>query len=186
MSETILVTYASRHGSTREIADDIAKVLYERGAKVVTRATDEVGDLVPYYAVVLGSAIYEGDWLPEATDFMRRFADKLEGLPLWLFSSGTAGDIPTETMREWTHPQLLDSLFARVQPRGHVVFGGSFDPHRLSVGDWWRYPSLRGVKGDYRDWNAVEAWANEIANTLPSGTLTLPPNDVGTTLKNRV
>lgn len=175
MNETVLVAYASQHGSTREIAEDIAKVLYERGTEVVTRTAAEVSNLTPYRAVILGSAIYEGDWLPEATDFMRRFADELGQLPVWFFSSGTAGGIPTETMRGWTHPELLDTLFARVQPRGHVVFGGRFDPHRLSLGDWWRYPSLRRVSGDFRDWAAIETWANEIATALPSGTLTPSP-----------
>ena len=171
----VLVAYASRHGSTREIAEDISKVLYERGVEVVTRAAEEVNDLSPYGAVILGSAVYKGDWLLEGTDFLRRFADPLERLPLWLFSSGTAGTVPTETMHDWTHPQLLDSLLTRLQPRGHVLFGGHLDAHRLSVGDWWRYPSLRGVSGDFRDWGEIEAWANEVANTLPSAALTLPP-----------
>ncbi len=176
MNETVLVAYASRHGATREIAEDVARVLYERGVEVALRAADEVTDLTPYGAVVFGSAVYRGDWLLEATDFIRRFADDLERVPVWLFSSGTAGAVPTETMRGWRAPPLLKSLLARINPRDHVLFGGRFDPHVLSLGDWWRYPSLRGVAGDFRDWGGVEAWANRVANALPAGALTLPPH----------
>lgn len=175
MNDTVLVAYASQHGATREIAEDVARVLYERGAQVDVLAADDVRDLTPYGAVVFGSAVYRGEWLLEATDFVRRFADDLERLPVWLFSSGTAGDAPTETMRGWTQPPLLSSLLGRIKPRDHAVFGGRFDPHRLSIGDWWRYPSLRGVKGDFRDWGGVEVWANGVANTLPACALTLPP-----------
>lgn len=179
MNKTVLVAYASRHGATREIAEDVARVLFERGAEVAVCAADEVTDLAPYGAVVFGSAVYEGDWPLAATDFVRRFADDLEKLPVWLFSSGTAGAAPTETMRGWTHPPLLRSLLARINPRDHAVFGGRFDPRHLSLGDWWRYGSLRGVRGDFRDWGGIEAWANRVANALPACALTLPPEPAG-------
>lgn len=91
MNSTVLVAYASLRGVTRELAEDVARVLYERGAEVVVRAADEVADLTPYGAVVLGRAVYRGDWPSEATDFVRRFADDLGRVPVWLFSSGAAG-----------------------------------------------------------------------------------------------
>lgn len=166
MKEPVLVAYASRYGATREIAEAVARVLEARGSAVHCCPAEAVEALAPYRAVVLGSAVYEGDWLVEASDFVRRFAPELAQRPLWCFSSGTAGAAPTETMQGWTHPRLLTSLFAELQPQGHAVFGGRLEPRRLSVGDWWRYPSLRGVRGDFRDWEAITAWANGVADAL--------------------
>lgn len=85
--------------------------------------------------------------------------------------------------RGWTGPPLLRSLLARIRPRDHALFGGRFDPHQLSGGDGWRYGSLRGVKGDFRDWGGVEAWANRVANALPACALSLPPEPVGSPAK---
>lgn len=165
----ILVTYASRYGSTREIAETVARVLTRRGEKASVKPVDDVLNLDAYDAVVLGSAVYEGDWLLEATDFARRFADRLETVPVWLFSSGVAGDAPSETMSDWKeHPKLVDTLITNIHPQESVLFGGLFDPKHLNAGDWWRYPSMRGLKGDFRDWQKIEAWAETIADGLSS------------------
>lgn len=165
----ILVTYASRYGSTQEIAETVARVLNRRGEHATVRPVDDVPSLDSYDAVVLGSAVYEGDWLPGATDFARRFAELLEHLPVWLFSSGVAGDAPTETMHDWKeHPKLVNTLITNIHPQDSVLFGGRFDPKHLDVGDWWRYPSMRGLKGDFRDWQQIETWAEGIADALSS------------------
>ena len=167
MKDTVLVAYASQHGATREIAEAVARVLTRRGEGASVQPAGDVLSLEPYHAVILGSALYEGDWLLDATDFARRFVDQLEDLPVWLFSSGVAGEAPVETMRDWKeHPKLLNTLITHIHPRGTVLFGGRFDPKHLSVGDWWRYPSMRGLKGDFRDWQQIEAWAESIADAL--------------------
>ncbi len=167
MEDTVLVAYASQHGATREIAEAVARVLTRRGQAASVQSAGDVLSLEPYHAVILGSALYEGDWLLDATDFARRFVDRLETLPVWLFSSGVAGEAPIETMRNWKeHPKLLNTLITYIHPRGSVLFGGRFDPKHLSVGDWWRYPSMRGLEGDFRDWQKIEAWAESIADAL--------------------
>ena len=71
MSNKILVTYASRTGSTAEVAQAIGKTLAENGAQVDVRPMQEVQDLTPYSAVVAGSAIRGSKWLPEADQFIQ-------------------------------------------------------------------------------------------------------------------
>ena len=71
MSQKILVTYASRTGSTVGVAEAIGKTLIEGGAQVDVLPMKEVTDLSAYRAVVAGSAIQAGHWLPEAMRYYR-------------------------------------------------------------------------------------------------------------------
>ncbi len=71
MNDKILVTYASRTGSTAGVAEAIGKTLAESGVRVDVLPMQEVTDLAPYRAVVAGSAIQGAQWLPEALDFVR-------------------------------------------------------------------------------------------------------------------
>ena len=88
----VLIGYASRFGSTRDVAIRIGDTVRARGNDVDVRSIDEIFDLDHYDAVVFGSGVYDGSWTTEATDFMRRHADVLSRKPLWLFSVGTFGD----------------------------------------------------------------------------------------------
>ena len=90
----VLVTGASKHGSTLDIIDVIARTLIQRGFEVVDKQVDEVGDLDGYQAAVIGSGVYVGRWLSEATTFATRHAEELSRMPVWLFSSGPLGDPP--------------------------------------------------------------------------------------------
>ena len=165
--QKVLIAYASRYGSTRDIAEAVSRVLGERGVAAPVRPADGVPTLEPYRAVVLGSAVYEGEWLEDGVDFLRRFRVPLSERPVWLFSSGTTDTgAPTETMKGWTFPGLLASIERDIAPQGKALFGGRLDSSRLSFGDWLRNPSLRGVSGDFRDWGAIEAWAGDVATAL--------------------
>jgi len=88
----VLVTAASRHGSTAEIAEAIATGLTRRGADAEAIPIDEVDGLEGFDAVVLGSAIYMGRWLKPARKFAEAHAAELSQRPVWLFSSGPLGD----------------------------------------------------------------------------------------------
>src|SRR5438552_3907195 len=88
----VLVAVASRHGSTREIADALAQELHVRGADAEVRTVDEVSDLDGYSAVVLGSAMYMGNWESAANRFVQRHQSRLLSMPVWLFSSGPVGN----------------------------------------------------------------------------------------------
>jgi len=87
----VLVAVASKHGATQEIAEAIGRVLAERGVGADVMRVDDVTDATGYEAVVLGSAVYMGNWLEPARRFVEDHADELAAQPTWLFSSGRPG-----------------------------------------------------------------------------------------------
>lgn len=113
---TVLVAYATKHGSTREIAEAIATTLTDSGMSTEALVVDAVADVGPYDAVVLGSAVYMGRWLKEATEFARRHRAPLAARPLWLFSSGPLG---TEVVDAEEQPKELAELSEMFEPRDH-------------------------------------------------------------------
>jgi menaquinone-dependent protoporphyrinogen oxidase len=145
---TVLVAYASRHGATREIAEALGRDLCERDIDAEVRSADEVDGLDDYDAVVLGSALYMGKWLPAA----QALRDRCTGEPLWLFSSGPLGDPPL--------PEPPD-----LGPR-HRTFGGRLSRGELSLGERGIVRMVKAQYGDYRDWDAVAELAGEIAGAL--------------------
>jgi menaquinone-dependent protoporphyrinogen oxidase len=162
-----LVGYATRHGSTREIAERIATTLVEHGATVELRTLDQVGDVRPYDAVVIGSAVYSGRWLAEATAFVRRQLPALAQLPVWMFS---VGRLPGQggLLRSFSPPRAreLAEFRARLHPRDHRIFGGAVLPERLSAVQRLVFRAAGGRYGDFRDWDEIDAWAEGIARKL--------------------
>lgn len=165
-----LVGYATRHGSTREIAERIATTLVEHGGTVELRTLDQVGDVHPYDAVVIGSAVYSGRWLAEATAFVRRQLPALAQRPVWMFS---VGRLPEQggLLGSFTRPDAreLAECRARLHPRDHRFFGGAVLPERLSMVQRMVFRAAGGRYGDFRDWDEVDAWADEIARKLTVG-----------------
>ncbi|MEO8626029.1 MAG: flavodoxin domain-containing protein [Candidatus Limnocylindrales bacterium] len=180
MAPQILIATASRHGSTFDIADEIARVLSRRGCVVLDKAADETDGVERFDAVVCGSAVYMGRWLPEANAFVTRNADELAQRPVWLFSSGPIGEPPQPE----GDPQGVAQLIERVGARGHRTFAGRLDRDRLSLAERVIVGMLRAPKGDFRDFPQVTAWATEIADELaPLGTDTTATDDTDTVRK---
>ena len=159
----ILLTYASKHGSTQGIAACITEKLRELGKDVELQPLDAVKDLGTYEAVVIGSAIYYGYWLKEAVEFIRRNQAELATRPVWLFSSGPTG---VEVKDAEQQPQDLEEFQRLIEPRGHQTFFGALDHKKLSFAERMLCKALRAPEGDFRDWNAISAWAAEIAQAL--------------------
>jgi menaquinone-dependent protoporphyrinogen oxidase len=162
MATQVLIATASRHGSTFDIADEIARVLSRRGCVVVDKAADEVDGIERFDAIIVGSAVYMGHWLPEALSFVTRHSAELAQRPVWLFSSGPIGEPPQPE----TEAQGVAEMAERVGARGHRTFAGRLDPDRLGLGEKVIVGMLRAPKGDFRDFPAVTAWAGEIADVL--------------------
>lgn len=162
MAPHVLIATASRHGSTLDIADEIARVLSRRGCVVVDKAADEVDSVERFDAVIAGSAVYMGRWLPEALSLVTRNADELARRPVWLFSSGPIGDPPQPE----GEPQGVSQMVERIRARGHRTFAGRLDPDRLDLGERVIVGMLRAPTGDFRDFPAVTAWAGEIADAI--------------------
>jgi menaquinone-dependent protoporphyrinogen oxidase len=157
-----LVTVASKHGATGEIGEVIAGVLRDAGLAVQTRPPDDVASVDDFDAVILGSAVYAGRWVESARRFSERHHAQLRGKPVWLFSSGPIGEPLAPLEESADGMRLARDLGAR----DHRTFAGRIDPDALS---WVERTITRMVKapdGDFRDWEAVRAWADEIATSL--------------------
>lgn len=161
---TVLVTAASKHGATREIADTIARTLADHGVSAELVDLEEVRDLGRYDAVVLGSALYMGRWLKQARSFIEIHAEDLAQRPTWLFSSGPiVGDPPT--------PEPADEAAGRralelVDAREHKVFAGKLDKSALGLLEKAAVSAAHASEGDHRDWDEIQRWATAIAEQL--------------------
>ncbi len=170
MSNRILVTYASANGSTAGVAEAIGRTLAEEGLSVDVQPMQEVHDLTPYRAVVAGSAIHGGQWLPEAMQFVRTHRAVLESKPFAAFLVCMTLAMPNANYREHVST-CLDPVRALVKPASEGLFAGVLDTRSLrSWGDRlkFRLSVLLGVwkEGDHRDWNAIAAWAESLRPLL--------------------
>jgi menaquinone-dependent protoporphyrinogen oxidase len=159
----ILVTDASKHGATEEIAERITSTLRQLGETAEVRPIHNVENLAKYEGVVLGSAIYYGSWLKEATEFVRHHQAELSARPVWLFSVGPLG---TEVKDTEEQPKELAEFRQIIPLRGHALFFGALDHHQLSFAERMVVKAVRAPEGDFRDWKAVEEWAATIAREL--------------------
>jgi menaquinone-dependent protoporphyrinogen oxidase len=160
---TTLVTYASKHGSTEEIAEHITATLRRSGIETDLKPVEAVREIEPYVAVALGSAIYYGFWLKEAREFVHRYEAALAARPVWLFSSGPLG---VEVKDAEPPPNEFAEFQESVKPRDLRIFFGALDYSQLSFMERMVVKGVRAPEGDFRDWDAIEEWAESIAHTL--------------------
>jgi menaquinone-dependent protoporphyrinogen oxidase len=178
---TVLVAYASRHGATAGIADRIAATLRAAGVPAESRPVNDVRDIAGYDAFVIGGSAYMFHWLKDATAFVKRHRAALAEHPVWLFSSGPLGtdlvDEKGNDALEASRPKEFAQLDELIRPRGDHIFFGAWDPDAPPIGAGEQFlrlmPKSRAAlpAGDFRDWQAIDAWAAEIANELDSGHL---------------
>jgi menaquinone-dependent protoporphyrinogen oxidase len=172
MSSKVLVTYASRAGATAGVAAAIGRTLAANGVQADVRPMQEVKDLTPYDAVVAGSAIQRGQWLPEAMQFMQANRVALAQKPFAAFlvcmtlAMPRANDQYRRQVAQWLEP-----VRALVQPVSEGLFAGVLDIGK--VPSWtdrlkFRLSVAMGVwaEGDHRDWEAVRAWATDLKPLL--------------------
>jgi menaquinone-dependent protoporphyrinogen oxidase len=165
--KNVLVTYATRSGSTTEIAEKIAEVLRSKGENVTIQPVAGVTDLNPYNAVVLGSAVYMGHWMKDAVEFLEKHEDALSTRLVWIFSSGPTGPgDAVERMHGWRFPEAQQAIADRIKPLDTVLFHGNIDIGNLNFGEKIMIRALGAPTGDFRDWNAITAWAEGIAQVL--------------------
>jgi len=158
----IIVGYASAHGSTAEIAERVGAVLRRDGADADVRALRNVSDVGSYDAAVLGSAVHNQKWLPEATEFLGAHSAGLAGKPVWMFSVGMSGGLPRplrRVARDGQAKKIEAELRKFVAPRGHRVFSGVCAPGQMPRWIGRIFRAIGGRFGDYRDWDDIESWA---------------------------
>jgi menaquinone-dependent protoporphyrinogen oxidase len=164
MPVRVLVTAASRHGATHEIATAIAAGLARRGVEAEARPAEELDSLDGYDAYVIGSAVYVGHWLDPARELVEAHAPALAGRPVWLFSSGPLGQ--PDKLKPEGDPVEVDGLIEASGAAEHRVFAGRLDRNLLSFGEKAVVVAVRAPEGDFRDWDAIDAFAAVIAERL--------------------
>lgn len=169
----VLVVVASRHGSTLEIAQQIGRVLSSSGLQVDIRSASERPDTAACDAVVLGSAIYYGKWLPAALAFVRDHEAALERLPVWLFSVGAL--VPDRSDGNRPPSPHVAGLMTRTHARGHGEFRGKLAAEGLSWRERLMVSLVRVPYGDFRDWTEVRGWAHDLAAQLAAASAAPAP-----------
>jgi menaquinone-dependent protoporphyrinogen oxidase len=168
MDKNILVTYASKYGATKEIAVKIGEVLRQAGLPVDVWPVAGIRELTRYRVVILGSAVYVGKWQKEAVKFLQENENILAERPVWIFSSGPTGTgDPVELVEGARLPAELQTVADHIQPRDIAVFHGYINPDKINFIEKWAIKSLvKKPFGDFRDWDAIAAWATSIAESL--------------------
>lgn len=167
MPTSILVGYATRYGSTQEVAETIAAIMRESGLAVEVKPLREVRSLDGYQAVVLGAPLFMFHWHKDALNFLSRQRKALEARPVAIFALGPVHDPHDEQEWQDSHAQLDKELaqFPWFKPVALEMFGGKYDPTAL------RFP-LKMFAGaepasDIRDWEAIRSWAQSLVPHLP-------------------
>jgi menaquinone-dependent protoporphyrinogen oxidase len=167
MSKNILVAYASKCGSTGEVAEVIGQVLCDNGAKADVRLAKDVTDVSGYQAVVVGSAIRAGRWLPEAVKFVETHRDALNQMPVAYFTVCMTMQEDTEENRREVMG-YLDPLREVVQPRDVGLFAGAMDYSKLAFVFRMVIKGMKVPEGDFRDWDSIRDWAANVRPLLLS------------------
>jgi menaquinone-dependent protoporphyrinogen oxidase len=160
MAADVLIVYASRHGSTEQVARGIGETLRDLELTTTIEPADEVADVTGFRAVLVGGGIYMGRWHRDARQFLHRHRRAFERVPFAVFALGPGKDTPEDF--EALRRQLEHALrrTPEIEPRATAVFGGVIDPERL------RFPFNRMPKTDLRDWDGIRAWARALPAAL--------------------
>jgi menaquinone-dependent protoporphyrinogen oxidase len=158
MTQKILVTYATRTGSTAEIANAIGQTLATRGFNVEVKPVKNISSLDEYQAVILGSAIRMGNWLPEMVKFIQANQSALDALPTALFTVHmlNADDDDASRAARQTYTAPIQALLPGVP---EAFFNGVMDFSRLSFLDRFIADMVKAIESDQRDWEKIRAWA---------------------------
>ncbi|MBN1146028.1 MAG: hypothetical protein JXA78_02135 [Anaerolineales bacterium] len=166
MSSLILVGYATRYGSTREVAETVAATLRECGIEVDVQPLRKVGALAKYSGIVMGAPLFMFHWHKDALGFLSRHRRELAGRPVAVFALGPVHDPHDEKEWEASHSQLNKELgkYPWFKPTVLEMFGGKYDPTKLS----FPLNKMAGKEpaSDIRDWSAIRAWARNLAAKL--------------------
>ncbi len=171
MNNKNLITYASRAGSTAEIAEAIGRTLAQNNARVDVLSIENVKDLSSYRAVAVGSPIRGSKWLPEAMQFIQKHRSELASKPFATFTTSITlamsnSDQYRQAVSGWIAP-----VRALVKPLSEGLFPGVLDFTKLPL----TFDTLKlrlvvalGIfpKDDRRDWKAIQAWAERLRPLL--------------------
>jgi menaquinone-dependent protoporphyrinogen oxidase len=160
VSARVLVAYATKLGSTGEIAEAIAQVLRDAGHRALAVPARDVRSLDDWDAVILGSAVYAAYWRKDARLFTERFREELKARPLWLFSGGPL-DRRLAKVDQPITPHGAE-ITAGLGARAHRTFGGRLSPNAAVDQQVLQTHRI----GDFRDWQSIVDYAYRIGRQL--------------------
>jgi len=162
----VLVAYATKCGSTAEVAAEIGRVMESKsGCQVDVQPVGEVKEVGGYDAVIVGSATRVGKWLPEAVEFVEEHKGALGQVPVAFFTVClTLREDTEENRREVA--AYLDPVCEIVQPVDVGLFAGVLDYGKLSFVPRMMLKAMKAPGGDFRDWEAIRAWAAGLCPAL--------------------
>jgi len=158
--ERILVAYATKHGSTEQVAAAIARALEAEGSDVDLRPAHAIDDLTQYDGVVLGGALYTGRLHRDARRFLRAYDDVLATLPVAVFAMGPLSMEETQVRNSRDQLERALAKTPAVKPVATTIFGGVVQPTELG------FPFNKMARSDARDWTEIERWAREVATAF--------------------
>ncbi|MGQ4600578.1 flavodoxin domain-containing protein [Nocardia sp. R6R-6] len=165
----IAIVYATEQGSTRDIAEFISDELAGRDAIVELADIDHAPDLSRFDTLVLGSAVHDMDFLPAATEYVHAHRDELSSRNVWLFSVGLAPALrgPIGRAAGRFVPKKIATLRDSIAARDYHAFAGRYERAGISPHTRILYRLMGGGHyGDLRDWAAIRAWTDTIAQSL--------------------
>lgn len=164
MTKTVLVAYATSYGSTQEVAQFISEALQNDGIHTEVQSVKKVKTLSIYHGVVLGAPLYMFRWHADALNFLSRNQNSLTSLPVAIFALGPFHNKEEELVsaREQLDKEL--AKFPWLKPSALEVFVGKFDPAKLRFPYSMMPPLKKMPASDERDWNAIKAWAENVAS----------------------
>ncbi|GCE24223.1 flavodoxin domain-containing protein [Dictyobacter kobayashii] len=166
MSGSILVAYATRYGSTQEVAETMAATLRERGFEVDLQPAQDVKTLAGYQAIILGAPIFMSRWHKDARHFLTRHSIALATLPVAIFALGPthADEKEFQEARQQLDTELAQ--FSWLTAYAVEIFGGKFDPAKFNI-PYTLLPVLKNIPAsDVRDWDAIRAWTSKLPAKL--------------------
>jgi len=162
----ILIAYATKAGSTSEVAAEIGRVVESKGdCKVDVYPVGELKEVGGYDAVIIGSAIRVGKWLPEAIEFVEKHRDALSQVPVAFFIVCLTLKEDTQENRR-TVAAYLDPVREMVQSVDVGLFAGVMDYAKLPFTFRLMMKAMKSPEGDFRDWAAIRAWADQVRDRL--------------------
>jgi menaquinone-dependent protoporphyrinogen oxidase len=165
MNTKILVAYATKSGATVDVAQTIGKSLAGKGAAVDVRPIKSVTNLDGYRAVIVGSSIRMGQWLPEAVEFVKKNQARLSQLPTAFFTVHLLHLDDSEESRT-IRAGYTDPVRKIVTPKAEVFFAGRLQYDKLSLFETLLAKAMNAKEQDLRDWNKIRAWAESVYPTL--------------------
>lgn len=167
MASTLL-TYATVHGSTAEISRRIKTILESNNVSTEVLPVEKVTDLSKYSSVIIGSAVINLAWLPEAQSFLHSNASALSRVPVWAFSVGAPHIGPKFWKMEVADEEKMirDHIERDVKVKGHTLFLGRFHKNHFALRMRLFWSCTGGTYGDFINWNEIETWANGVADEI--------------------